>query len=270
MTLEELARLQAAFGAQIGAHVPDACALAPWLGGDARGASALARYGQALRQHHARSLELVYPVLRALGGASWFQAMAHAYGDANPSRSADLARFGASLPVFLAAWPPAAAHGYFADVARLEWLLHEAHGAPDAAPLTLPDVQAAGAGQVDAWQLALHPAAVLYRSPWRAAAIWLAHDAAARHAMPAGPVGETLALVYRDGWTARVREIDAAEAAALGVLAGGADLGAALAAAQQAHLQDANGTPFAPAPLLLRWLADGVLVRASDGARALR
>lgn len=182
MTLEELARLQAAFGAQISAHTPDACALAPWLGTDARSASALARYGQALRQHHARSLELVYPVLRALGGASWFLAMAHAYGDAHPSRSADLARFGASLPVFLAAWPPAAAHGYFADVARLEWLLHEAHGAPDAAALTLRDVQAAGAGQVDAWQLALHPAAVPYRSPWRAAAIWLAHDA--RRGMP--------------------------------------------------------------------------------------
>ena len=189
MTLEELARLQAAFGAQIGARTPDAAALAPWLGVDARGAGALARYGQALRQHHARSLELVYPVLRALGGASWFLAMAHAYGDAHPSRSADLARFGASLPVFLATWPPAAAHGYFADVARLEWLLHQAHGAPDTVALTLRDVQAAGVGQVDTWRLALHPAAVLYRSPWRAAAIWLAHDAAARHVMPADPVG---------------------------------------------------------------------------------
>ncbi|PLY39922.1 hypothetical protein CSZ94_23745 [Janthinobacterium sp. ROICE36] len=269
MTLEELARLQAAFGAQISARTPDACALAPWLGADARGASALARYGQALRQHHARALELVYPVLRALGGASWFLGMAHAYGDAHPSRCADLARFGASLPVFLAAWPPAAAHGYFADVARLEWLLHEAHGAPDAAALTLRDVQAAGAGQVDAWQLALHPAAVLYRSPWRAAAIWLAHDAPGQHVMPPDAMGDTLALVYRSGWTARVREIDSVEAAALDMLAGGATLGAALAAAQQAHMLDKAGAPFTPAPLLLRWLADGVLVQARDGARAL-
>lgn len=268
MTLEELARLQAAFGAQLGARTPDAAALAPWLGVDARGAGALARYGQALRQHHARSLELVYPVLRALGGASWFLAMAHAYGDAHPSRSADLAYFGASLPVFLATWPPAAAHGYFADVARLEWLLHQAHGAPDAAALTLRDVQAAGAGQVDAWRLALHPAAVLYRSPWRAAAIWLAHDAAARHAMPADALGDTLALVYRHGWTPCVREIDAVEAGALDVLAGGATLGAALAAAQQAHLLDKAAAPFAPAPLLLRWLADGVLVQVPESGRA--
>lgn len=269
MTLEELGRLQAAFGAQICARAPDACALAPWLGTDARGASALARYAQALRQHHARSLELVYPVLRALGGDSWFLGMAHAYGDAHPSRSADLARFGASLPVFLAAWPLAAGHGYFADVARLEWLLHEAHGAPDAAALTLRDVQAAGADQVDAWQLALHPAAVLYRSSWRAAAIWLAHDAPAQHAMPPDAMGGTLALVYRSGWTPRVREIDAVEAGALGVLAGGATLGAALAAAQQAHMLDKAGAPFAPAPLLLRWLADGLLVQASDGGRVL-
>ena len=264
MTLEELARLQAAFGAQLGARTPDIAALAPWLDADARSASALARYGQALRQHRARSLEHVYPVLRALGGASWFHAMAHAYGDACPSRSADLARFGASLPRFLGAWPAAAAHGYFADVARLEWLLHEAHGAPDAAALTLPDVQAAGAGQVDAWRLALHPAAMLYRSPWRAAAIWLAHAVPAEHAMPPDAAGATLALVYRSGWKPRVREIDAAEAAALGVLAGGAALGDALAAAQRAHLPDKAAAPFAPAPLLLRWLADGVLVRAGD------
>lgn len=268
MTLEELARLQAAFGAQISARTPDAAALAPWLGLHARGAGALARYGQALRQHHARALELVYPVLRALGGAAWFHAMAHAYGDAHPSRSADLAHFGASLPVFLAAWRPAAAHGYFADVARLEWLLHQAHGAPDAVALTLPDVQVAKAGQVEAWRLALHPAAVLYRSPWRAAAIWLAHEDSGRHAMPRDAEGTTLALVYRSGWTARVREIDAAEAAALAVLAGGAALGDALAAAQQAHLQDQAAAPFAPAPLLLRWLADGVLIRTGEGGRA--
>ena len=270
MTLEELARLQAAFGTQISAHTPDAAALAPWLGADARSASALARYGQALRQHHARSLELVYPVLRALGGAAWFKAMAHAYGDAHPSRCADLARFGASLPVFLAAWPPAATHAYFADVARLEWLLHEVHGAPDAAALTLPEVQAAEARQIDAWQLALHPAAVLYHSPWRTAAIWLAHDAPARHAMPPDAKGATLALVYRSGWTARVREIDAVEAAALDVLAAGAALGDALAAAQQAHLLHQAGAPFAPAPLLLRWLADGVLVQVANGGRASR
>jgi hypothetical protein len=262
MTLEELARLQAAFGAQISAPTPDAAALAPWLGA---GADGLARYGQALRQHHLRSLELVYPVLHALGGAPWFAALARDYGAAHPSRSADLARFGADLAAFLDTWPGAAAHRYFADVARLEWLLHQAHGAPDAAAVTLDDVRAAGASQFDAWRLALHPAAALFRSRWRAAAIWLAHQAPAAHAMPASAEGDTLALVYRGGWTARVRELDAAEAAALAVLAAGATLGEALAAAQAAHCP--AGAPFAPAPLLLRWLDDGVLVRADAEMR---
>ena len=65
-----------------------------------------------------------------------------------------------------------------------------------------------------------------------------------------------------------MREIDAVEAGALDVLAGGGTLGAALAAAQQAHLQGKAAAPFAPAPLLLRWLADGVLVQVPESGRA--
>lgn len=261
MTLEELGRLQAAFGAQIGSGATDVAGLAPWLASDAASAARLARYGQALRQHHARSLELVYPVLQALGGAPWFLTLAQAYGTAHPSQSADLARFGAHLPAFLAHWPHALA--YFADVARLEWLLHQVHGAPDQAPLTLQQVQAAGVDALATWQLRLHPAAVPYASEWRTVAIWLGHAEAGTHALPASAAGATQALVYRAGWSARVREVSAPEARALATLEGGATLGEALAAAQamNAAVQEAGAAAFDPAPLFTRWLGDGILVR---------
>lgn len=255
MTREALARMQSAFAAQIGARKPDMAALAPWLAGDSRNAQRLARYGQALRQHHERSLQLVYPVLRALAGEAWFRGMAYAYGDAYPSQDPDLARFGRHLPVFLMQWPHAASHRYFADVARLEWLLHQAHGAPDAQPLQVHAVQQAGAELAGSWRLGLHPAAALFQSAWRAAAIWLAHsDGQCR--MPSHPHGPSQALVYRTGWQLRVRELDDGELRALQLLAEGCSLGAALAA-----VHHASPDPAAAPACFTRWLADGLLVR---------
>lgn len=259
MTLEELGRLQAAFGAQL-AGEPDPAALAPWLGNSRPAADGVGRYALALRQHRQRSLELVYPVLRALGGAPWFATLARDYGMAHPSRSPDLGRFGAQLPDFLAHWPHAAAHRYFADVARLEWLLHEAHGAADAVALTPAAARDAGAA-LGGWRLRLHPAAAIHRSAWRTAAIWLAHAAPAqhvRHALPACVEGATVALVYRAGWVPTVRETGAAEAAALDVLAGAASFGATLGDALGAALAADDGAD--PAALFTRWLADGLLV----------
>lgn len=256
MTLDELARLQSDFAAQVVARKPDMAAMAPWLAGGSRDAQRLARYGQALRQHHERSLQQVYPVLRALGGEAWFRGMAYAYGDAHPSREADLARFGRQLPAFLMQWPHAASHRYFADVARLEWLLHEAHGAPDARPLQASALQQADAVQAGAWRLGLHPAAALFQSPWRAAAVWLAHSDAGHHRMPSHPLGRSQALVYRAGWQPRVREIDDGELRALELLAEGCTLGAALAA-----VHHADPDPAAAPARFTRWLADGLLLR---------
>lgn len=254
MTREELALLQAAFAGQIARRTPDMAAMAPWLA--AGSGPQLARYGQALRQHHERSLQLVYPVLRKLAGDAWFRGMAHAYGDTYPSQEPDLARFGRHLQDFLKAWPHAASHRYFADVARLEWLLHTAHGAPDAAPLQAQAVQQAGAEQVGSWRLGLHPAATLFHSPWRVAAIWLAHGDGPCQPLPRHPAGATQALVYRSGWQPRVRELEAGELRALELLAEGCSLGAALAA-----VHHGSGDPAAAPALFTRWLADGVLVR---------
>lgn len=249
MTLDELARLQAAFGARIAAGGDGPGAMAPWLGSDPARVERLARYGQALRRHQARSLAQVFPVLHALLGAEVFLALAQAYGDACPSVDPDLARFGERLPGFLLTWQDSACRPWFADLARLEWLLHQSHGAPNAAPLSLHEVQRAGA-RLDAWRLRLHPAAVPYRSQWRTVALWLGQGEAASRA------GSTLALVYRSGWHARVRETDAAEWRALSILAEGATLGEALAAAQA---ESAAGID--PGALFTRWLADGLLVR---------
>ena len=72
--------------------------------------------------------------------------------------SGDLNELGAHLADFLPAFPPAQSLPYLPDVARLEWLAHQAHYAADHAPL---DVTAlAGSREDDYARLALtlHPA----------------------------------------------------------------------------------------------------------------
>jgi hypothetical protein len=158
--------------------------------------------------------------------------------------------------------PSAKDYPYFVDIARLEWSLHEANYAVDAPTLSAGDLAAAGVEEAQTWLLGLHPAATLHASAWRVAAIWLAHRQPARHALPASIDGPSRTLVFRDGWTPTLREIDAPEWAALATLARGATLDDALAVGIAQQASDVRqSTPFDPMAALRRWLADGLLIR---------
>lgn len=261
MTPEELAHLQAMFGAQLARRDVALDTLSPWLSNERATAHRFARYQASLRHHHLRSLMLIYPVLHALVGAAYFRTLAHAYGDAHVSRDGDLRRFGAQLPSFVAHWPSSAAYPYFGDVARLEWALHEANYALDAAALGVNDLAAAEIDDALAWRPALQPAATLHASAWRVAAIWLAHRRPECHTLPAAIDEPSRTLVYRDGWTPALRELDASEWAALSALSHGASLGDALAAGIAQQASDTSRAPFDAAAVLRRWLGDGLLVR---------
>ncbi|WP_071651562.1 MNIO family bufferin maturase, partial [Duganella phyllosphaerae] len=96
-----------------------------------------------------KALAAAYPVIAALVGHAFFGALARAYVRAQPSQDGDLNRFGAQLGDFLDDFPPAATLPYLADMARLEWAVHRAHYAADAAPVTAtaPDYAPAAALQ---------------------------------------------------------------------------------------------------------------------------
>lgn len=267
VTRDELGDLQIRFGAQMGACEPALADLAPWLSDDMSTLRRFARYSEALRHHHERSLTLVYPVLRALVGEAFFRALAHAYGDAHASCDGDLSRFGAHLPEFVLGYPGARRHPYFADVARVEWSLHEAYGAADAPALSAADIAAADPASVGQWALRLHPAAVLHRSAWSVGAILLAHRKPSYHAFPSSIDVPARILVYRSGWRATLREIGAPEWAALDALSRGAALGGALESALAVACADVTpiarqGPSIDPGAMFARWLGDGLLIRA--------
>src|SRR5205085_10124888 len=79
------------------------------------------------------ALAAVYPVLARLVGEACFAALARAYAARHPLRSSHLHPFGAELPAFVAAQTGLASLPYLADVAALEWTVHEVyHEADDA------------------------------------------------------------------------------------------------------------------------------------------
>ena len=105
------------------------------------------------------------PVVARLVGEEFFRAMARAYVEQEPPRSAVLIRYGAGFAAFVARFPPAAPLAYLADIAALEWALHAAYHAADATPLPLAELACAVDRAADA-KLTLHPSLGVVRSSY--------------------------------------------------------------------------------------------------------
>lgn len=127
---EQQALLQAVLGGG------DTNALLQWLPpGQAarrlneRGLLAYRANGQALAE---RALAAAYPVVTQLMGEESFALLARHFWSAQPPSRGDMACWGNELAGFIDAAPQLAAEPYLGDVARLEWLMHEASSAADA------------------------------------------------------------------------------------------------------------------------------------------
>ncbi len=141
--------------------------LAPW----ARGLAAYQANGHALAE---RSLLAVYPVVAALVGDDSFATMARELWHRHPPVRGDLAWWGEALAEFVEPNPQLDDVPYLADVARVEWALHRAAGAPDAgtdpasfALLTQVDP--------DTFTLRLAPGTAVIISTWPVASLVTAH-----------------------------------------------------------------------------------------------
>lgn len=77
------------------------------------------------------ALSEAFPVVHALVGDAFFQAMAVVYLRQTPPSDPRLMLYGASFPSFLESFAPAASLPYLPDVARLEQALRESYHAAD-------------------------------------------------------------------------------------------------------------------------------------------
>ncbi|HXZ10554.1 MAG TPA: DNA-binding domain-containing protein, partial [Paraburkholderia sp.] len=69
-------------------------------------------YRGNLRANWRAALANAYPVLLALVGDAWFDALSLAYARTHPSQSGDLNRFGAALPEFIGTYESDARYRY--------------------------------------------------------------------------------------------------------------------------------------------------------------
>jgi hypothetical protein len=185
-----------------------------------------------------RALASAYPTVAALIGAESFAALARDLWRQRPPERGDLGEWGGALPAFIADSPSLAGEAYLADSAGLDWWVHLASRAADAAEAPA-GLDALATHEPDALRIELRPGTAVLASAWPIASIWLAHQdhtaddadrfAGVRAAFDAG-LGENT-LVWRNGYAVRVETLDAGSAAFAGALLQNTSLAAALDAA---------------------------------------
>jgi len=180
-----------------------------------------------------RSLAASFPTVAALLGDEPFAGLARTYWRAAPPQRGDLAQWGAGLADFLAGDETLSSWPYLPDCARLDWRVALAERALDDAP-DPTSWTLLGEADPDGLVVDLAPGTALLASPYPVVALWEAHQPgagfeAARSALAAG-LGEQ-ALVWREGWRARVAAVDAETARWTEALQRGDSVGQALDAA---------------------------------------
>jgi hypothetical protein len=252
-----LARWQVQFAAALADG--DDAAFARHLAGDAGKATRrLALYRGAIAANRHGALRAAFPVVARLVGEGFFGEAARRHAQASPPGCADLNRYGAGFPDFLAAYPHASAMPWLADVARLEWARHESLGAADAPGLDFAALARVPEVEQPGLRFTLHPSVRLVRSAWPVLAIWEANQPD-RDGTPDRDEGADDILAWREDPGIRLARLETAEFAFVGALASGLTL------------EEAGGvTPgWDFAPMLARLAARGLLAGFSGDGRPM-
>lgn len=169
------------------AELQHAFARAIWDGTDGEVVGAIRADGLlpearvALYRHHVfatltAALAATYPVVSRLVDERFFAYAADRYIREHPPAGPCLFEYGASLPEFLAAFPPCRDLVYLPDVARLEWAMNRALHAADAAPLDPDRLRAVAPEATPRLRFRLHPSVSLLASAWPIDRTWRANQ----------------------------------------------------------------------------------------------
>ena len=176
------------------------------------------------------ALRLAYPVCEQLVGEECFAGLARLYWRAHPPQSGDLNQYGDAFGAVIACVDEMAALPWLADVARLEWAVHQAGMAADHQPISMAALAKLSPAQLAASRLCLQPALQLITSDWPIASIWLQHQSAHVGELDLSGRGAEIALIHRKGLTACIYSTPPCEAACLLALQAGHALESALCA----------------------------------------
>lgn len=185
-------------------------------------------YRNNARQFFRTALELTYPVVRHRVGDAFFRTLAEEYRSAHPSRRGDLHWVGAAFPAWLAERLAGTDHAWLGDLARLEWLCEESVAAPNEIALSLAQLAAVPADQLDALRLALQPSLRLLQSPYPLWSVWQANQGEQAGAPVDLDLGPEHCVVACNDERASVYRLDPGSFRLLQALVAGLTLGAAM------------------------------------------
>ena len=118
------------------------------------------------------ALAAAYPVIKAVVGKEFFDAMAGEYVRKHPPKSPLMIYYGEDFPSFLTKFPPASHLGYLPDVARVELARRQAYHAADTTPCAPEKLANLNGNKLYDARLVLHPSVRIIRSRYPVFSIW--------------------------------------------------------------------------------------------------
>ena len=207
-------------------------AVAGWIDGAGLDPAARLRiYRHAVEGTLTAALRESYPVVHALVGDDFFDAMAARYRLQHPSACGNLQQFGGALADYVAAMLEAQSLPYLADVARLEWRRQLAALAADALPVDAVSAAAAALVAPDRLRISLHPSLQWLRSDYAVLTLWQWCQSPSDAAPSVG--GGEHVLLWRDGGEVAMAAVSPATFRCIERLADGDSVASACVAAAE-------------------------------------
>ncbi|MBL4873134.1 MAG: putative DNA-binding domain-containing protein [Rhodobacteraceae bacterium] len=118
------------------------------------------------------ALVSAFPVIQAIVGSEFFDAMAGVHVRKHPPKSPLIIYYGEDFPKFLTKFPPASHLGYLPDVARVELARRHAYHAADAIPCAPEKLANLDGNRLYNARIKLHPSLHIVRSRYPVFSIW--------------------------------------------------------------------------------------------------
>lgn len=212
-------------------------------------------YHRAYRSRLQEIMGTIYERTWAYLGDDEFAEEAGAYIEAHPSKSRNLRDYGAGFPDFLA--NTQTGNPEVGELARMDWLLHNAFDAPDVLPLSPGDIAQLGEEDWAVAGFAFHPSLSTAVFTCNTVEIWHALDQGLTPPAARALEAPVSFLFWRQGHQSQFRSLHPLEHFILGELLAGQSFAAACEAASDA---------FSDAETLIggyfrQWLAEEILCR---------
>jgi len=161
-----------------------------------------------------QTLADTYPVCEMLVGKNYFKQLGTAYVRQYPSTDRNLDHYGSEFPLTLQNLIEQRDElqklAYLADVAQLEWCLHQAYYAPNRTVFDFERFSNLGSEQHENIVFKLADDIYLMESPYPIYTIWLSHQNSEENTDDLDSEPHNYIMVHRDSWQAQALLIDEA------------------------------------------------------------